>query len=44
MNCKKYDPALTDDLYEGNAKSAKGFLAGVLFQIAKDEGCHVEIN
>ena len=35
---------IKDDLYEGTAKSAEGFLAAVLFKKANDEGCSIEIN
>lgn len=38
------DPIIEDDLYQGTSKSAEGFLAGSLFQKAKDEGCHIEIG
>ena len=41
---KGSDPVLADELYQGTAKSAEGFLASVLFERARDEGCHVEIN
>ena len=34
----------SDSLIEGTAKSAKGFLAAVLFKKANDEGCSIEIN
>lgn len=35
---------ISDELYSGTAKSAEGYLAGILFGQAKEEGCHVEIN
>ena len=38
------DSLIEDDLYEGTAKSAEGFLAAVLFKKANDEGCSIEIN
>lgn len=38
------DPIITDDLYQGTAKSAGGYLASVLFEKAQEEGCHVEVN
>ena len=38
------DPIITDDLYQGTAKSAEGYLASVLFEKAQEEGCHVEVN
>lgn len=38
------DAIITDELYEGTAKSAEGYLAGILFQQAKDEGRQIEIN
>ena len=41
---KGSDPIVSGDLYQGTAKSAEGYLAGVLFQQAKEEGCHIEIN
>lgn len=37
------DP-IDDQLYEGTAKSTEGYLAGVLFEKAKEEGCAIEIN
>ena len=33
------DPIITDELYEGTAKSIEGYLAGILFEKAKEEGC-----
>ena len=41
---KGCDPIVSGELYQGTAKSAEGYLAGVLFQKAKDEGCNIEIN
>ena len=38
------DPIMTDELYHGTAKSIEGYLAGVLFEKAKEEGCTIEIN
>ena len=38
------DSLIEDDLYEGTAKSAEGFLAAVSFKKANDEGCSIEIN
>lgn len=38
------DSMISDELYSGTAKSAEGYLAGILFGQAKEEGCHVEIN
>ena len=38
------DPIIQDELYQGTAKSAEGYLAGTLFEKAKDEGCHIEVN
>ena len=38
------DAIIPDELYSGMAKSAEGYLAGVLFAKAKEEGCHIEIN
>ena len=38
------DPIITDELYQGTAKSIEGYLAGVLFEKAKEEGCTIEIN
>ena len=37
------DP-IDDQLYEGTAKSAEGYLAGICFEKAKDERCVIEIN
>ena len=37
------DP-IDDQLYEGTAKSAQGYLAGICFEKGKDEGCVIEIN
>jgi len=41
---KGSDPIITDDLYQGTAKSAEGYLAGILFEKAKEEGCAIEVN
>ena len=41
---KGADPNIGDELYQGTAKSAEGYLASVLFEKAKDEGCIVEEN
>ena len=38
------DPIIADELYAGTAKSAEGYLAGALFQKAREEGCHIEVN
>ena len=38
------DTITSDDLYSGTAKSAEGYLAGILFDTAKEEGCQIEIN
>ena len=38
------DSIISDDLYQGTAKSAEGYLAGVLFQQAKEEGCKIAVN
>ena len=38
------DTIITDELYQGTAKSIEGYLAGVLFEKAKEEGCTIEIN
>ncbi len=35
---------ITDELYQGTAKSAEGYLAGILFEKAKDEGCTIQVN
>ena len=35
------DPIITDELYEGTAKSIEGYLAGILFEKAKEEGCTI---
>ena len=42
MRCS--DPVITDKLYQGTAKSREGYIAGVLFEKAKEEGCTIEIN
>lgn len=41
---KGFDSIITDDLYQGTAKSAEGYLAGILFEKAKEEGCTIEVN
>lgn len=41
---KGADPIISEELYQGTAKSAEGYLASVLFDKAKDEGCVVEVN
>ena len=41
---KGSDPIISDELYQGTAKSAEGYLAGILFEKAKDEGCEIEVN
>ena len=38
------DPIIEDELYKGTAKSAEGYLASILFEKAKEEGCHIEVN
>ena len=38
------DPIIEDGLYRGTAKSAEGYLASILFEKAKEEGCHIEVN
>ncbi len=38
------DSIIEDELYQGTAKSAEGYLAGVLFQKAKEEGCNIAVN
>ncbi len=38
------DSIIEDNLYLGTAKSAEGYLAAVLFQKAKEDGCKVEVN
>ena len=38
------DTIITEELYQGTAKSIEGYLAGVLFEKAKEEGCTIEIN
>ena len=37
-------PIIQDNLYQGTAKSAEGYLAGILFAQAKEEGCVIEVN
>ena len=41
---KGSDPIISDELYQGTAKSAEGYLAGILFEKAKEEGCAIEVN
>ncbi len=41
---KGSDTQITDELYQGTAKSAEGYLAGILFEKAKDEGCTIQVN
>lgn len=36
------DSIIEDNLYEGTAKSAEGYLAAVLFQKAREEGCKID--
>ena len=36
------DSIISDEPYAGTAKSAEGYLAGVLFKHAKEEGCKIE--
>ena len=38
------DPIIQDDLYQGTARSAEGYLADIFFAQAKEEGCVVEVN
>ena len=38
------DPVISDELDKGTAKSGEGYLAGVMFEKAKEEGCQIEIN
>lgn len=38
------DSIIEDNLYEGTAKSAEGYLAAVLFQKAREEGCKILTN
>ena len=38
------DKIVTDDLYQGTAKSAEGYLASVLFSKANEEGCQILVN
>ena len=38
------DTIITEELYQGTAKSIEGYLAGVLFEKPKEEGCTIEIN
>lgn len=38
------DSIIDDPLYMGTAKSAEGYLAGVLFKKAKEEGCKIAVN
>ena len=40
---KGSDPIIADELYQGTANSAEGYLAGILFNKAK-EGCNIEVN
>lgn len=41
---KGSDPVIQDELYRGTAKSAEGYLAGILFEKAKEEGCVIQVN
>lgn len=41
---KGSDTIITDELYQGTAKSAEGYLDAILFQKAKEEGCEIEVN
>ena len=41
---KGADPIIDDELYQGTAKLAEGYLAGILFEKAKEEGCTIELN
>ena len=38
------DPVITYEFYQSTAKSMEGYLAGVLFEKAKEEECTIEIN
>ena len=38
------DSVVDDQLYEGTAKSAEGYLASVLFRKASEEGCKILVN
>lgn len=42
--CMRGSDPIDDQLYEGTAKSAEGYLAGICFEKGKDEGCVIEIN
>ena len=42
--CMRGSDPIDDELYEGTAKSAEGYLTGICFEKAKDEGCVIEIN
>ena len=37
------DPIIKE-VYQANAKSAEGYLAGILFTKAKEEGCTIQVN
>ena len=38
------DSIVDDQLYEGTAKSAEGYLASVLFRKTNEEGCNILVN
>ena len=38
------DSIIDDPVYMGTSKSVEGYLAGVLFKKAKDEGCNIAVN
>ena len=41
---KGCDAIIDGDLYKGTAKSTEGYLAGVLFKKAQEEGCTIQVN
>ena len=38
------DPIIKEEVYQANAKSAEGYLAGILLTKAKEEGCTIQVN
>ena len=41
---KGSDSIVAEELYQGTSKSAEGYLAAILFEKAKDEGCQIQVN
>ena len=38
------DPTIPDELYQGTAKNAEGYLTNTLVEKAKEEGYHIEVS